>query len=252
MAFITTNALVLREVRYKESDRILTVISAEDGIMTVKASGALRKNSVISAGTQQLTYSELVLFENKDRMNVKEALVIEPFTGLRANFENYALGCYLAECVEALLPENTSEPAVMQLILNSLFALSHEMADPLLIKAAFELRLMSLLGYTPELGRCAVCGEEAPESPYLCIESGHICCDGCKSSAEGRICAITSDVLQAMRYIVSAPAKQLFSFRTAGADLRLLCTACESYLLAHSERRFPTLDYWKKIRIESI
>ena len=47
----TTKALVLREVRYKEADRIITVLTPQDGRMTVKARGALRKNSVTAAAT---------------------------------------------------------------------------------------------------------------------------------------------------------------------------------------------------------
>ena len=45
MSFFTTDALVLREVRYKEADRILTLFTADRGIITAKARAALRKNS---------------------------------------------------------------------------------------------------------------------------------------------------------------------------------------------------------------
>ena len=49
--FTTTNALVLREVRYKEADRILTLLTSTDGKITVKARGALRKGSKTAAAT---------------------------------------------------------------------------------------------------------------------------------------------------------------------------------------------------------
>ena len=61
--FRTENALILREVRYKESDRILTVLTADAGKLTLSAHGALSKKSRIAAATQQLTYAELTLFE---------------------------------------------------------------------------------------------------------------------------------------------------------------------------------------------
>ena len=57
----TIKALVLREVKYKEADRILTVLT-EEGKMTMKAPGALRKTSKCSAATQQLTFSDLTLY----------------------------------------------------------------------------------------------------------------------------------------------------------------------------------------------
>ena len=63
--FKTVNALVLREVRYKEADRILTLLTDTDGKLTAKARGALRKSSKTAAATQQLTYAEMTLFGNR-------------------------------------------------------------------------------------------------------------------------------------------------------------------------------------------
>ena len=79
--FQTTKALVLREVRYKEADRILTVLSECEGKLTVKARGALRKSSRTAAATQQRTYAELTLFGNRGTWTVNEGSVIEGFEG---------------------------------------------------------------------------------------------------------------------------------------------------------------------------
>ena len=93
MGYFSTDALVLREVRYKEADKILTVFTADRGIVTAKARGALRKNSLTAAAAQQLTLSEMTFFENRGRLTVHEAVVKEAFTGLRKNIEAYSLGC---------------------------------------------------------------------------------------------------------------------------------------------------------------
>ena len=165
--FDTTKALVLREVRYKEADRILTLISADHGKLSAKARGALRRGSKTAAATQQLTYSELTLFFNKGKWTVNEGVVLEAFDGLRADICALALGCYIAECLDALSVEDQPDAPLMQLGLNSLYALSRGMYSHAQIKAAFELRLMCLAGYTPELGGCAVCGAKEPEEPVL-------------------------------------------------------------------------------------
>ena len=115
--FKTVNALVLREVRYKEADRILTLLTDTDGKITVKARGALRKSSKTAAATQQLTYSEMTLFGNLGRWTVNEAAVKEGFDGLRADIGNFALGCYFAECVDALSVEDQPDAPLMQLAL---------------------------------------------------------------------------------------------------------------------------------------
>lgn len=246
--FKTVNALVLREVRYKEADRILTLLTDTDGKITVKARGALRKSSKTAAATQQLTYSEMTLFGNLGRWTVNEAVVKEGFDGLRANIGSFALGCYFAECVDALSVEDQPDAPLMQLALNCLYALSRGMYAPEHIKAAFELRLMCLAGYTPELSRCAVCGEEEPADPVLMLERGCVCCRRCAAGA-GQTVKLDAASLNAMRHICSVSPKQILSFSIEGEGAKRLSAAAEEYLLLHTERRFPTLDYWKNVKI---
>ena len=180
--FKTLNALVLREVRYKEADRILTLLTDTEGKITAKARGALRKSSRTAAATQQLTYAEMTLFGNRGRWTINEAVVKEPFEGLRGDMEKLALAAYIAECAEALSVEEQPEPELMQLSLNCLYALSRDLGAQEKIKAAFEARLMCLSGYAPELGACAVCGRE-PAEPVLNLDNGCLCCRSCGTGA---------------------------------------------------------------------
>lgn len=246
--FKTVNALVLREVRYKEADRILTLLTDTDGKITVKARGALRKSSKTAAATQQLTYSEMTLFGNLGRWTVNEATVKEGFDGLRTDIGSFALGCYFAECADALSVEDQPDAPLMQLALNCLYALSRGMYTPEHIKAAFELRLMCLAGYTPELSHCAVCGEEEPGDPVLMLERGCVCCRRCAAGA-GQTVKLDATSLSAMRHICSVSPKQILSFSLEGEGAKRLSAAAEEYLMLHTERRFPTLDYWKNVKI---
>ncbi len=243
--FKTVNALILREVRYKEADRLLTLLTDTEGKITARARGALRKSSRIAAATQQLTYSEMTLFENRGRWSINEAAVREGFDGLRADMESLALGAYFAECIESLSVEGQNEPELMQLGLNCLYALSRGMGAPEKIKAAFEMRLMCLAGYAPDLGVCAVCGRE-PETPELSLEHGRVCCRLCGGMGERT--ALGADALRALRHICGAPGKRLLSFEIGDEALLCLSSAAERYLLRRTERGFPTLDYWKKLR----
>ena len=245
---VTTKALVLREVKYKESDRLLTVITEYGGKMTVKARGALKKNSKLASATQQLCFSEMTLFFTRGKWTVNEASTVEMFFGLREDIEAYALGCYIAECVEAIAVEDQPDDALMQLALNTLFALSRKMYDSALIKSAFELRLMAIAGYTPDVNCCAVCGKTEPNRPFLSLSNGRVCCSECRGAAFDMPVGLSAESLDAMRYILSAPPKRLFSFTISENGERELSNAAESYLLRQTERRFSTLDYWKQLK----
>lgn len=246
--FKTTKALVLRQVRYKEADFILTVLTETDGVITVKARGALRRSSRIAGASQLLCYSEMTLFQNKGKWILNEAAVLEDFSGLRQDIAALALGAYFAEALEALLQEGVCDLAAMQLGLNSLYALSRRLYDPRLIKAAFELRLMCLEGYEPDLRSCAVCGEEKPVEPAFHVDGGIISCKACRRNIAGESVLITEQTLNAMRYISCAEAKKLLSYPIEGLDLERLALACERYFLTRAERRFGSLDYWNKVK----
>ncbi len=245
--FQTTKALVLREVRYKEADRILTLLSDTEGKLSAKARGALRKSSRTAAATQQLTWSEMTLFGNRGKWTVNEASVLESFDGLRTDLEAFALGAYIAECLEALSVEDQPDAALLQLGLNALYALSKRLYPPEHVKPAFELRLMALAGYEPDLSSCASCGRE-PEKPMFSLADGRVCCASCPHG--GETLPLCPASLAAMHYILSAPAKKLFSFSLEGEAADRLYFAAEAFLLRQTERRFGTLEYYKQVRMK--
>ena len=173
--FLTTRGLVLREVRYKEADKILTVLTQHEGKVTVRARGALRKGSRITAATQLLTYSDMTIFENRGRRTLNEASTVEEFLGLRADLGAFALGSYFAELLETVSAEEYPDPPVLQLGLNSLYALSRALCPPEQIKAVFELRLMCLAGYEPDLSCCAQCGGAGRAVVFPARRRGVLC-----------------------------------------------------------------------------
>ena len=169
---LQTKALVLRETAYKESDKILTLLTQEAGRLTASARGCRRKGSPIAAGSQLLVWSDVVLHEYRGRWTVQEAAVDREFRGMREDLEKFSLGCYFAEVTELLAVEGLPCPELLSLLLNSLHALD-QLDRPLgLVKAAFELRAMCLAGYEPLLDACAVCGCPTPEEPRFHLREG--------------------------------------------------------------------------------
>lgn len=246
--FKTTKGLILREVKYKEADRILTVLTEDMGKITVKARGALRKGSKLSAATQSLVFSELTMFENKGKWSVNEGSTIEEFKGLRLDISALSLASYIAECTEALATEEQPEPELLRLALNCLYALSYELYSQEHIKAAFELRLMGISGYEPELSRCAVCGDELLDGGFFVPSQGCMLCRECMDKVPAPKLKVGRGALEAMRYIISSESKKLMSFSVSKDSEKELYRAAEEYLLTETERKFSTLDYWKKVK----
>ena len=72
----TLHGLVLREVKYKESSKILTILTEEEGKITAEAKGVLRKGSKCAAAAQALVWSELTVSEYRGRYTLTEGSVL--------------------------------------------------------------------------------------------------------------------------------------------------------------------------------
>ena len=244
-----TKALVLRAVDYKESDKILTLLTQESGKLTASARGCRKKGSPVAAGVQLLAWSDLVLYEYRGRWTVKEAAVEREFLGLRRDVERLALACYFAEAAEALAVEDVPAPELLSLVLNSLYALDQMPQKPLaLVKAAFELRLMCAAGYEPILDGCAVCGAERPEEPRFHLREGALHCAKCRGGVgEGISMPVSPPVLAAMRHVVCGDARRLFSFRLdSGALEELAGVLKDTNAMVLSDEIYAELTYGQK------
>lgn len=248
--FLDTKALVLREVKYKEADKILTVLSSREGKLTVKARGALRKGCRYSAASQLFSYSDMTLFSNKGKWSINEAETIEQFLPLREDIESFALASYFAELLESVSDEDSPNPAVLQLGLNSLYALSRGLYTQEHIKAVFELRLMCLSGFEPDVSACAVCGKQGGDDMLFSLRGGVCHCRSCVPGSSGVSLPVSSETLLAMRYIIMAEPKKIFSFSVSREAAAQLWKLAEAYAAAQLERGFGSLDYWKSLRIK--
>lgn len=250
--FLTTKGLVLRETRYKEADLILTVLTADQGKLTVRARGALRKASRTAAAGQTLCFSEFTLFGNKGRWTADEASSVEQFLGLRENFENLSLGYYFAELLDTVCAEEVPDPLALSLGLNALYALSNNLWNPQHIKAVFELRLLCAEGYEPQTGACGVCAKAEPEEPMFSPGSGVVHCRQCGGSVFGASTPLDRESLDAMRYIVTAEPKKVFSFAIPEESEKKLARTCELFACGQLDRVFPSLEYWKSVNYATV
>ncbi len=244
--YINTKGLVLRETPYKESSRVLTVLTPDLGKITVGARGAKRKGSKTASSTQFLAFSDMTLSENRGRFTLTEARSIELFSGLALSVGALSLGAYFAELLETVSDEDMPNPEVLSLGLNGLFALSEGKRDHRLVKAAFEMRLLCLAGFAPLVEGCGVCGREDIVKPVLDVDSGMAACSACNSG--GRRYPLCPGSLDALRHITTCDIRRLFSFTLRDDSLSRLERACENYALAQLDRGFSTLDYYKKIK----
>ena len=236
--------IVLRAVDTRESDKILTLLTPH-GKLPVVAKGARGRRSRVTACTQLLAYAEFTLSESHGWQYLVEGGTIELFDGVRRDIELLSLASYFAELTEAAALENVESGEILSLLLNALYALGTLKKPQAQVKAAFELKLMSLIGFEPLAEGCAYCGAPDPEEPVLDVREGVVCCGKCGRSERGLSMPLSVGALAALRRVIYGEAKRLYSFSLAEPDLKQLGDASEAYVHTMLERGFGTLDFYK-------
>ena len=252
-------ALVIRESDYGENDKLLTLLTAEKGRMTVLFKGGKSLKNRNSASSQLLSYSEFTVKERGGFYTLSEAALIQQFFELRSSLDRFALSQYIADVCGEVSVENENGYETLSLALNTLYMLCRSDVDTDFIKAVFELRCMALNGFCPDLSSCPLCGTGKSEIFYLDIMNGSLRCGECfgtEADADSRIGAATAtvilplspSVLHGMRYVIGAPAKRVFSFTLPEDAQADFCRVCEKYLVNQLERSFRTLEFYHNIR----
>lgn len=245
--YLTTRGLVLRVTDYNDRDCLLTLLTPENGKLTVKARGLRRKNSPLIAPCQLLAYGDFTLFEYRGSYTINEAASVELFQSLRRDLTKLSLGTYFAQAAELIAQEDLPNPEILSLVLNCLHMLTKDTPEEK-IKAVFELRLACLAGFMPELSGCACCGCDVPDR--FDLSAGHLECGKCRSTGSvGIRLPVSPGTLDAMRYIVYCDPKKLFSFDLGQENLTQLSQITEAYLTTQLERGFSTLDFYKSLLI---
>ncbi len=241
----SAEALVIREKNIGESDRLLTLLTKEQGIIKAFASGVKNYKSKKSAGTSLLSFSNFLLEEKGDTYRVREVSPIRVFFGAGDNIKKLALSQYFCELALVLAPMGTESAEFLRLILNSLHFLSVGKMNVNQLKAVTELKIIALSGYSPELVCCEGCGCFENDIMYFNLNDGALWCDKCKTG--GNLRPIGKTELSAMRHVLFSPFDKIYNFSVPVECAAALSKLTEDYLVTQTEHRFATLDFYNSI-----
>ena len=174
MAQLTTSAIVLRRADYRDNDRMLTLFSPTLGRIDALCRGCRRQKSPLMAASELFCSGEYVLYQTGERTTVVSCAVSESFYALRGDYERLAHGMYALElCAAAVQPAQENERLFL-LLLRSLAHLCYSEIPPRRVTAVFLMGMTSLLGFRPQVGRCARCGKpiDAQGEGYVAAFSG--------------------------------------------------------------------------------
>ncbi len=261
MPAYNTVAIVLRRLNYGETDKILTLFSAEQGRFSAIAKGARKAISRLSGATEVLTCTRFQLATGKSLEIVTQCEVQESFTALRQDLLRLAYGLYLADLIDHSVEDHSPNPELFDLLLTGL-RLVQTLTPPDLAGRWFELQLLSDLGYAPNLFTCAVCqtpvpGEFERDETFALSASlgGALCPRHARPMANDDHSALSTGALRLLQALegigVADAGEALPALPTAGPkSLDLARLALRRSLRLRLERDLKSLEFLDSLRAD--
>lgn len=236
MKTVRTKGIIIAEKVMSDFDKVLTILTPNMGKIECVAKGSRRPKSLLLAGTQFLCFGEYLLYKGSDAYSMNSCETIELFYNIRTDLDKLKYAAYYTKIINDIITENQNNYRILQLFLNTLYVLANTDKNLEFVTSIFRLRLMSIIGFRPIIDECKECkGKE--DLSYFSIRDNGLKCKACSKQDAGAI-EITETTKDAIRYIILADAKKIYSFNVPEESAKELSLVSKIYLTEKLEKEY--------------
>lgn len=188
------------------------------------------------AATQFLCFGEYLLYKSGDTYSINSCETIEVFYNIRTDLDKLKYAVHINKIINDITTENQNSYKILQLFLNSLYMISETDKNLSLINSVFSLRLLSTIGFRPVLDMCTNC-KTKENLTYFSVKDNGFKCKECSKYDKSGI-EISSTTKDAIKYIILANAKKIFSFDIPETSVKELEIISKIYLNEKLEKEY--------------
>ena len=247
-------AIVLKSTNYKDSDKLYTVLSKDQGVVTLYARGVRKISSKRAGNLDTLNHiNAKVSQQDSGWKNVSEVSVLNSFKPIKSSLLVQSHAFYLLELAYRLIKDDESATELFDALLTSLKRLASTKGgvkaglSSYLVINTFEVYLMRTLGYEMSLDKCVNCGREFGESWEhfkFSVNQGGFVCPACFTALSGTIITFpTAEVLYSIGSNFTYKPKKITQENIYASDDLL-----KLYIKTVLEDSFASARVFKKIR----
>ncbi|HVA68224.1 MAG TPA: DNA repair protein RecO [Candidatus Binataceae bacterium] len=244
----STPAIVLRARDYLDSDRIVTILTAQAGKLGGIAKGA--KSSRRRYANRLEPFSHVMLYFRRRPHGELVFITRAEAAGLPQfqmdnDLERFALGSYMLELTDALSSEEADAADAYVILCEALETLAGSTATRAL-RQAFELRLLRWAGFGLEFDRCRTCARPLSDGRplFFITHRGGVVCERCRDAAPEasiRIAPSSADSLTRLARLPFASAASAEAAETDGA------MALARFIAGVAARRLKSIEFLDSI-----
>lgn len=203
-------AIILKRRPFREADLKITLFTKERGKIDLVARGGKKEGSKLSAHVEPLNFSTVMAVKGKQFDYVGSAICKNSFLNIKNDLEKIKYACQAVKVFNKLIKEEEKENSALlyDLLNNYLNTVNKNNLDNQLFYYIFILKLLSELGYRPELNSCIGCGDSGIELDFFDYSKGGLVCGKCKSH---RTIRFSSDAKEILNLSLDSEFKQLIN-----------------------------------------
>lgn len=210
------------------------------GKISCVAKGARRPKSALLAGTQMFCFGEYLVYKGSQTYHINSVEPIEVFYNLRIDLDKLKYAVHINKIVQDVTHENQNCYKILQLVLNTLYTISETDKNLDMVLSVFKLRLLCILGFTPQVMQCTNCNEKEA-LVYFSIKDNGLKCKIC-GKQDTSVIQISESTLNAIKYTVTAPPKKLYSFNLKDEALEEFKLVSKIYFNEKLEKEYKLED----------
>ncbi len=231
-----TEGVVLRQMPLGEADRILTLFTPDRGKLRVVAKGVRRPKSRLAGHLEPLTRARVSVREGRSLDHVGEAETLRSYRRLREDLKLVSKGIYLADLIDSFTVDQSPSTALFDVLVGSLAWLESASGVEEALRY-FEVQLLHVSGFGPELRNCVECRSALKPSPYgFCAAAGGILCAGCGASAKGSLIPLSVNAIKLLRFFQREPPAAVAGFVAPSRVLQEAAWALRGHITYVLER----------------
>jgi DNA repair protein RecO (recombination protein O) len=182
---------------------------------------------------------------------LQEAVLKQPFSAIRADFRKTAYASYWAELIYNWIEENFKQVALFHLLEHVLAELDSGRTAPADLNILFQMRLLTLAGYRPNLHRCSVCGNELEKikQDAIAIDSkrGGIICQKCRAGS-GSGTHLGKGTIKQLLWVESGDLAKAVRIKFSQTALMESTGFLEEFVCYHLGKQPRSLKFLRQIR----
>jgi len=240
LAYLKVEGLVLKNQDYKEADKLLTIYTPEGKTSSI-AKGVRKVKSKMRGGVQLFCHSKFELYQGRSSLaTVTQCETINSFASLRTDLDRFAHAVYMAEITVELVPDREPNKDIFYLLLTCLHFL--ENFDPGLVTRLFEIRIINLLGYAPELNVCFHCGSSIEREAKFSLEQGGLLCSQCSGQYK-HVININMGTLASLKALSNMDLDKCCRLRLSGRDKNELSALLGRYIELRLDKKLRSREF---------